>query len=206
MALSKNKQKEKDWDNVIKQIAKTNGWKFKSWFAYKAINNFFYEVNFYTSGIDNSVIGSLQFKPLIIDEVFWEIVGLADNKNMPLSFRGNGAFVIRSKNVFSFNLKVIPENLYKDITNTFENINSQVDKLQSIVTDLDGFVKYVEQNPDGDEWFDSNLIIMASIIQKKYDKVLSLLDYAKKEGKNSGFGFGGKDFYDLVREFCQRQL
>ena len=73
------------------------------------------------------------------------------------------------------------------------------------VSDLDSFVKYLEQNPDGDDdWFDSNLIIMASIIQKKYDKVLSLLDYAKKEEKNSGFG--GKDFYELAKEFCHRQL
>lgn len=207
MALSLNKQKEKDWDTLIKQIAKTNGWKFKGWFAYRAINDFFYEANFYTSGIDNSLMGSLQFKPLIIDEVFWEIVGLEDNKKMPLSFRGNGAFVIRSKNVFDFNLKVIPENLNNDINNIFANINSQVDKLQSTISDLDSFVKYLEQNPDSDdEWFDSDLIIMASIIQKKYDKVLSLLDYAKKEDKDSSYGFGDKDFYDLARAYCQRKL
>ena len=207
MALSKNKQIEKNWDNLIKQIAKTNGWKFTGWFAYKALNNFFYEANFYTSGIDTSLRGSLQFKPLIIDEVFWEIVGLKDNNKMPLSFRGNGAFVIRSKNVFDYNLKVIPENLNNDINIIFDNINSQVDKLQTTISDIDSFVKYLEQNPDGDdEWFDSDLIIMASIIQKKYDRVFSLLDYAKKEDKNCCFGFDDKDFYDLAREFCQRHL
>ena len=207
MGLSINKQKEKDWDSLIKQIAKTNGWKFKGWFAYKAINNFFYEANFYTSGIDNSLMGSLQFKPLIIDEVFWEIVGLADNKKMPLSFRGNGAFVIRSKNVFDFSQKVIPENLSADINKLFIKINNQIDTLQSTVTNVDDFVKYLEQNPDSEnDWFDSDLIIMTAIIQKKYDKVLSLLDYAKKEKKVCGFGFGDKDFYDLAREFSQKQL
>jgi hypothetical protein len=126
---------------------------------------------------------------------------------MPLSFRGNGAFVISSKGVFDFSQQVIPENLSTDIQKIFSNINNQVDKLQSTISDLDSFVKYVEQNPTGeDQWFDSNLIIMASIIQKEYDKTLSLLDYAKKENKISGFGFGGKSFYDLAREYCQSHL
>ena len=207
MALSTNKQKEKDWDNLIKQIAKTNGWKFKGWFAYKEINNFFYEANFYTSGANNSLMGSLQFKPLIIDEVFWEIVGLEDNKKMPLSFRGNGAFVIRSKNIFDFNQKIISETLSADINIIFTNIHNQIDILQSTVTDIDNFVNYLEQNPDKENgWFDSDLIIVSAIIQKKYDKVLSLLDYAKRENKVCGFGFGDKNFYDLAREFCQKQI
>ena len=207
MTLSINKQKEKDWDSLIKQVAKTNGWKFKSWFAYKEINNFFYEITFYTSGFDNSLRGSLQFKPLIIDEVFWEIVGLGDNKKMPLSFRGNGAFVIRSKNVFDFNQKIIPETLKIDINILFSKINNQVDTLQSTITDLDNFVRYLEQNPDDEnEWFDSDLKIMSLIIQKNYDKVFSLLDYAKKEEKVCSFGFGDKDFYDLAKEFCDNQI
>jgi hypothetical protein len=29
MAISLNKQKEKDWDKIIKQEAKSIGWKFK---------------------------------------------------------------------------------------------------------------------------------------------------------------------------------
>lgn len=206
MALSVNKQKEKGWDGLIKQIAKANDWKFNGWFAYKEMNDFFYQANFYTSGIDNSLIGSLQFKPLIIDEVFWEIVGLEDNKKMPLSFRGNGSFVIRSKSIFNFSQKVISESLSTDINKLFNRINNQIETLQCTVTDLESFVKYLEQNQDSEDgWLDSDLIIMASIIQKKYDKALSLMDYAKKEGRICGFGFENKDFYDLAREFCQRQ-
>ncbi len=79
MALSLNMQKEKEWDNVIKQKAKTKGWTFKGWFAYKAVKDFFYEATFYISAFDNSVYGSLEFKPLIIDDTFWEIVDLKDN-------------------------------------------------------------------------------------------------------------------------------
>lgn len=76
MPLSLNKQKEKEWNNIIKQEVKAKGWKFKGWFAYKGLKDFFYEANFYTSAFDNSLYGSLAFKPLIIDNKFWEIVDL----------------------------------------------------------------------------------------------------------------------------------
>jgi hypothetical protein len=34
-------------------------------------------------------------KPMRLDELFWEIVGLPENNNLPLSFRDNGAWVLR---------------------------------------------------------------------------------------------------------------
>lgn len=35
----------------------------------------------------------VSFKPMSIDPIFWEIVGLPENNKLPLSFRGNGAWV-----------------------------------------------------------------------------------------------------------------
>ncbi|MBL7724751.1 MAG: hypothetical protein JNK27_11410 [Chitinophagaceae bacterium] len=205
MALSLNKQKEKEWDNIIKQEAKANGWKFKGWFAYKAVKDFFYEATFYTSGFDSSVSGSLEFKPLIIDDTFWEIVDLNDNRKTPLSFRGNGAFVVCSKDVYDYKLKVVPETLKADISNLLHKINSKVDELSSTVSNIDNFVQFVEQHPSKrSEWFDSDLLIVSSIVQKNYDKALSLLDYAKKTRGMCGWSFGDKDFYDLAIEFCQK--
>ena len=58
MALSLNAQKEKEWITVIKQESKANDWKFKGWFAYKIIEDFFYHVTFYTSANTNSIHGS----------------------------------------------------------------------------------------------------------------------------------------------------
>lgn len=204
MALSLNKQKEKDWNNLIKQEAKNFGWKFKSFFTYKSAKDFFYDVTFYTSGFDNSISGSLSFKPLIIDEKFWEIVDLIDNKKMPLSLRGNGAFVVSSKDVFDYKLKVVPESLKVDIDNLFDRINLKVDELQSTIINLEAFISFIEQNPSKrSEWFDVDMLIVAFIVQQKYDKALSLLDYAKTNRGMCSWGFGDKDFYDLAIEYCQ---
>ena len=207
MPLSLNKQKEKEWDSFLKQEAKNFGWKFKGWFAYKVINDFFYKVSFYTSANDNSISGSLQFKPLIIDDTFWQIVHLLENKKMPVSFRGNGAFVVHSKEVFDFKLRVVHDDLQSDIKDLLTKINSHVAELQSSITNLDSFITYVERHPSKrSEWFDSDLLIVTSIVQKKYDKALALLDYAKKNSGMCSWSFGDKDFYDLAIEYCQDRL
>lgn len=205
MALSLNKQKEKEWHNIIKQETKSNGWKFKEWFAYKEIKGFFYEITFYTSTFDNFIYGSLGFKPLIIDNTFWEIVDLDSNKEMPLSFRGNGAFVVSSKSVYDYKLKVLSESLKDDINNLLDTINKKVDELSATIMNLDNFEHYVKQNPSKkSEWFDSDLLIVTSIVQKNYNKALTLLDYAKRTRGMCSWGFGDKDFYDLAIEYCQR--
>lgn len=195
MALSLNKQKEKKWNDIIKRQSIANGWKFKGWFAYKAIDGFFFEVNFFLAGKTNSIDGSLQFKPLQIDDTFWEIIDLNENKKLPLSFRGSGAFVVRSKDVFDFQLKITGDTLQKDIDNLFGTINNKTDELSSAITSVDSFEQYVERFPNQkSEWFDVDLLIVAYISQKKFDMALSLLDYAKKTRGMCSWNFGDKNF------------
>ena len=205
MALSLNKQKEKDWNDLIKQQSKAFGWKFKSFFTHKTANNFFYYASFFLYGGGNSISVSLSFKPLIIDEVFWEICDLPENKKLPISFRGNGAFVVDKKEIFGFYLKVIPDRLKEDIGNLFGEINHKVDELQSTITDLDTFVSFVEQHPEKEgEWSDVDILIVVAIAQKEYHKALTLLYYAQKNrGRKCRWGFGDKNFYDLAIIYCQ---
>jgi hypothetical protein len=206
MRLSINKQKEKDWNKIIKQEAIAKGWKFKGWFAYKPVNGFFYAASFYTSAFDNSISGSLEFKPLVIDDTFWEIVGLTDNRAKPLSFRGNGAFVVNSKDVYDYKLKVVPETLKADICELLDTIGSKVYEISTTIREINSFIEFVEKNPSKrSEWFDSDLLIVSSINQKDYNKALSLLDYAKKTRGMCSWGFGEKDFYDLAIEYSQAQ-
>jgi|SRR5215831_439883 len=204
MALSLNKQKEKDWYSLIKQEAKAFEWKFKGWFAYKTIKDYFYEMTFSASGTNDCITGSLAFKPLIIDETFWDIVDLSDNKKMPLSFRAEGAFIVGSKDVFDFNLKVVVDDFKNVIDDLFTKANFKVEELQSAMINLDSFASFIEQHPNQrSEWFDKDLLIVTFIVQKEYDKALTLLEYAKRNRGRARWGFGDKDFYDLGIEYCQ---
>jgi hypothetical protein len=205
MTLSLKKEKEKEWTTLIKQAVKINGWKYKGWFAYRVVEDFFYEATFCVSVYGNSISSTLEFKPLVIDDTFWDIVNLNENKKMPLSFRGNGAFVVGSKDVCSFDLKIVPESLKTDIEKLINTINLKVDKVSSNINNVKTFIEYIKYHPSKrSEWFDSDLLIVSSIVQKNYDKALELLDYAKKTRGMCGWSFGDKNFYDLAIDYCQR--
>jgi hypothetical protein len=44
---------------------------------------------------EKSTKASISAKPMTIDPIFWDIVGLPENNNAPLSFRFNGAWTCR---------------------------------------------------------------------------------------------------------------
>lgn len=50
---------------------------------------------------------------------------------MPLSFRGNGAFIVNSKNIYDYKLEVNSETLKTDMSNLLETINEKVTWLSS---------------------------------------------------------------------------
>jgi hypothetical protein len=51
----------------------------------------------------NSTIttAELRFKPMALDPILWDVLGIPENLEMPLSFRTWGAFVCRSLPIFS---------------------------------------------------------------------------------------------------------
>jgi len=122
---------------------------------------------------------------------------------MPLSFRRNGAFVVCPEDVYDFKLKVVPETLRTDIIKLFDTLNSKVNEFSPNVNNI---VQFIEQNSSKrSEWFDSDLLIVSSIVQKNYNKALSLLDYAKKARGMCSRDFEDKNFYDLVIGYCQKR-
>ncbi len=70
----KYKEKEKLWLKSIKELCKTDGWKFKGYFIYKAVNDLFFSAYFYVSMKENAISGWIGYKSLNIDNIFWDII------------------------------------------------------------------------------------------------------------------------------------
>lgn len=81
-----NKEKEKLIFKNIKLLSKKQLWKFKSYFIFKVVNDFFYESNFYINSKENKISIWLAFKPFSIDNVFWDITDLNNNKKKAIKF------------------------------------------------------------------------------------------------------------------------
>ncbi len=204
---------EKEITKLFKQEAKKYGYKFKEYFAFKEIDDFFYVI--YTFVGRDTPKGNLrievlvEFKPMIIDEIFWDITDLKENLKMPLSFRGNGAFTFPPKDIVRMKIYYSDDATEKEL---IEPIQKNIEKIEKIIqslkiSSLDDFLNYIENHKDKTyEWSDIDLCIGTNIALKKYDTALELCHYAKNNKKSgSSWVFDDKDFYDLAIKYIEKK-
>ena len=195
----KYKEKEKLWLSKIKEN-KSKDWKFKGWFIFKNLNEFFFSSSFYVSLKENKISGYLGYKPMNIDNIFWDIIDEQPNKKMPLSFRGEAAFCIREINFYKFNIEIKDElKPEKEIIDLLVNIDKEVsDKINSIKKPTDFRIELL-----ADEESNSVGIITSLIEEHKFTEALEKIKLYKENDYNSGFGFGDDDFYDLAEKYIK---
>lgn len=88
------KQRERDFLAVLKSRGRTSGWRFSSGELFKQQEDWFVS-NMPSLAWQRGTWSRLMVKPMSLDPLFWDIVGLPENKKQPLSFRANGAWVLR---------------------------------------------------------------------------------------------------------------
>lgn len=197
----KYKEKEKLWLTKVKSLSKADGWKFKAFFIYKSIDDLFFSASFYVSRNENSISGYLGYKTYNIDNVFWDIIDEQPNKKMPLSFRGNAAFCVRVVNVMKYKIDNVDELTPDDkIIELLKEIDFKSTQKASVIKTLDDF--HCELLSD--EKANSVGIVTALIELGQIDNALVKIKEYKANDFNSGFRFGDKDFYDLAKEYCEK--
>lgn len=196
------KNKEKYWYKVIKETGKKNDWRFKDYFIFKQKDNLFFSATFFVNPKINELNGSLGFKPFLIDNVFWNIIDEKKNKEMPLSFRGEATFCVRELMIKNYKILIAdelkPEN---DIAELIKEIEKDAQEKNQSVSSLSDFINEMLQNEEQH----TVGIITGLIGQELFGKALSKISEYKSKNYSSGFGFdNNKDFYDLAREYCEK--
>lgn len=88
------KQREKEFIATLKAKARAAGWRYARGEIFRQSGDWF--VNMTPILLWERGILVLQtIKPMALDPLFWEIVGLSANNALPLSFRARGAWVLR---------------------------------------------------------------------------------------------------------------
>lgn len=196
----KYKEKEKLWLSTIKDHIKAAGWKFKGYFIYKAIDNFFFLATFYVSRNENAISGYLDYKPLNIDNVFWDIIDEMPNKTKPLSFRAEAAFCVRKLIFFKYEINVANEaNPQAEIEALLKTIMTKVnEKLEKIKVSPDIFYEEMMENKK-----DNGIGIVTFLIEQgRLDEALTKIDEYKANEPKFDIRLGYKDFYDVAKEYC----
>jgi hypothetical protein len=79
---------------ALKSQARSAGWRYANCGIFRQQADWFVDV--LPSPLwERGAWVSLRKKPMALDPLFWSIVGLEENNRLPLSFRANGAWVLR---------------------------------------------------------------------------------------------------------------
>jgi hypothetical protein len=88
------KERRKLFAGALKAEAKASGWRHANGGIFRQHGDWF--VSVLPSPLWGRGVLAMSFaKPMAVDPMFWRIVGLPENDKLPLSFRANGAWVLR---------------------------------------------------------------------------------------------------------------
>ena len=89
------KQRGKEFDAALKRRARAAGWRFAGGGIFRQSGDWFISIMPWLLWERGAAV-RMMVKPMALDPLFWDIVGLNENEALPLSFRANGAWVLRT--------------------------------------------------------------------------------------------------------------
>lgn len=196
-----DKETEKYWYKRIKECSKTKNWKFKSFFIFKVEAGLFYVTYFHVNLISKSIEGTLEFKPVDLDDLFWKIIKEKANTKMPLSFRAEAAFQVTMKQLHKFN-KPIPDVNHpdKEIIEILEEIEKEILSNNKLVVNLTSFIEGIESVDSL-----SVSLITSYVKNKEFGKAKTKIEDNRNRGIRPKYTFGKDDFFDLVLNYIRKE-
>jgi hypothetical protein len=88
------KQRGKEFQTALKAEGRRRGWRYAGGELFQQDGEWFASVLPFLQWERGAVV-RFSLKPMRLEPLFWDIVGLPENNGLPLSFRANGAWVLR---------------------------------------------------------------------------------------------------------------
>lgn len=79
--------------SALKDLVRATSWKKSDYFVFREQEACFFKGSLNVHVNAPRSVARIEAKPMALDPILWEILRLEDNRRMPLSFRGSGAFV-----------------------------------------------------------------------------------------------------------------
>ncbi len=212
MALSANMQREKDIHNYIKIASKKYNWQFKGWFTFKKAGPFIFSSTFYVGGKMNCLNGNLSFKPLNIDNLFYEITGREDYfKKSPLSYKVNSNGMLYPYNYYTYQIDDITNDKIDQLLNL---INEKEVEILETFSNEDSYYEFVQKQIEKKTSLSNQQLYLTNLIYlKKYEQLLDYIEYCKENNITSGFSHTNVknpelswDYYDKLVEYAKNKL
>ena len=139
-------------------------------------------------------------KPMGVDPIFWGIVGLSENEALPLSFRANGAWVLRPPmpNTYVALEEGDPEKLADAVIAWADSWLTDIDakSLEALISEIEGLghlrSRFIA------------LEICLHLMRRDYVRALERIR-EMDEGESGGFVTGDASFLDQAEAWVSKQ-
>jgi hypothetical protein len=198
------KENKRALELTIKNSSKLYGYKTVSGFVYKIINDFVFIISIGVNYKNRNITASIQCKPVILDQMFWEIFNMADDtKNKPLSFHVNGVFAAKTIEINNFELNY---NSKEEAGIRFEEIinhsNSIIEQYKQQVNNVDDFYESIINEEQ--QYLN---IILIDIMKNNYEKALDKINYCIRNDKDGDFmDENYKSIIICAKEYCEKRI
>ncbi len=188
---------------LFKQTAKQFGFKTISGSAYRKEGDWLYIADMIARY--DSLLVKIEVKPLLLDELFWEIFEMkAEVAKKPLSFHVNACFVPYS---LTFREWIIP---FTGIEHTAEVLEQAFTECQSVIAQglesIQNLSDYRELLMQKDHVNMLN-VMLCDIAEGQYAQALAEAEQELAAGHSGGFVTVEKgDIYEYIVRYCRERL
>ena len=193
------KERQKEFEYTFKECAKGTGWRFSRGSIYREDNDWFLASSPFLNW-QQGITHQLCIKPMSLDVLFWEVVNLEENNDLPLSFRQNGAWVLkpprltRYENPATTNPKELA-NLAFAWTKKWHSQNLKTYTLDDMLKRLQPLSATTSHL--------RALAICLLILKKEYIEASALIK--NRPDDSGGFSvMGSENFYDMAKKWLAK--
>jgi hypothetical protein len=192
------RQLDKAITENMKVLAKERGWKKRDWALFKPDGFLFYTIQAWNAGRYDSIDVDVQCKPYrVLDELFWDITGMPENKTQPMSLQAVGVYVAPFAKLAEWKVPInFPEqDPYPVCAAVLDECDAIVKKYNQQITTLDEYETYIKDNIKSCYQSDISMILL-EIARSKYGIALEMIK------KKMDLGGVSDMFFVHAKKFC----
>jgi hypothetical protein len=142
-------------------------------------------------------------KPMAIDPIFWDLVGLPENRDLPLSFRLTGAWTCRPPRFAELPLAEDPDPSI--VAGRLIAAADEQLKLVSQSHSLDAFLATCRAAAEKSEGYLPSLVATL-VAMNREDEALAICEEARETGQNGGFAVPQGSFVEMAAHWLRSTL
>lgn len=186
--------------SIRKNVGREYGFRQSAYINYVSLSGYFFCLS---PSSPNCV--RLEVKPLYVDDLWWQILGISDVR-MTMSLRGTGGLVLQGQELVAYEAITGDWQCYDEesLKETWHNVfRSAFQEIQAFLEKnpkVDAFIPDETRIMDRDRFF----YLMTLLHQGRSKEALAIIDEAERNHYISLNKFNSEDGYSYIRRWCEK--